>query len=794
MVGWSSPAVSADEASPAEATTSPAEPTPLQVNVTELTPATLRPKGKLTISGTVTNHSPHSWQAINVHPFVSSQPITTVAQLREANATAETAFVGSRLVDEDTFVALGDLEPGQSRSFSITLRRAALPVGDDDGVYWIGVHALGQNPENGRETLGRFRTFISSRPVKASAAFSVLIPVRQAVTYAPDGRILDAERWVDDLTDGRLGRIVELLETLPDDSFTLVVDPALLAVAAQLAQGNPALALTSASRELPGDNQPPASSEAEEVEEPEPTAPSPTPEPGATAASPDEGTGEGTGEVQPPIPVLPPEALTDPDDPTKAPPGEPSLPESDPVRPGPSSGSGSGATSHPADEPSPRAPGPQLSRIDADQAEQAGRWLERFVAAARTQTVLGLPYGDPDLSGLAAFPDLVSQAYEAAATVFDSHDLTFTPAAVPANQALNPAALETIPAAAVVVVSHDMLRSDDPATGEATEELPGQRWQTPDGHLLIATPSFTDLAGPAPTSREPALALRQQLLARAALTPLPAADDPVRGPDPVMSLPPDWDPGTAWKSGDLAAGLQHRWAQPRTLATRISSLDPYLPQPLQYPSELVTGQVSTALAHAAADMLELGHDTAELLVDATSLDSYPQKLAFMAVSHHASRRPAATQTAVEAAVGHLRRLTSLVSIHGTDFVTLSGDSGTLTLTLANRLNQPVVAGVKVSSPDPGLQFAPPAAETLTPGQRLVLKVGTKADSTAVNPISVEVVTTNGATVGQPFEFTLRTSQVGRLIWGVLITSGLIFVVLVIRRVSTAIRERRRGSA
>src|SRR4051812_44443012 len=120
-----------------------ADPTPLSVTMTLLSPSTMPAKGVITMSGTVRNDSTEDWTDINVAPFVSSTPITTRDELAEAAASAPDAAVGDRLTDPGLQVLVGDLAPDQEATFTVRVRVDALPISGAPGVYWIGVHALG---------------------------------------------------------------------------------------------------------------------------------------------------------------------------------------------------------------------------------------------------------------------------------------------------------------------------------------------------------------------------------------------------------------------------------------------------------------------------------------------------------------------------------------------------------------------------------------------------------------------------------------------------------------------------
>jgi hypothetical protein len=195
---------------------------PLTVQLVGLSPSTLPKHGKVVLTGTVTNSSAETWTAINVYPFISFAPITSRDALVDAAASDPATEVGTRITTPGDFAAIGDLAPGEHTSFRVAVRVADLPTDGQDGVYWIGVHALGGNSA-GRDALadGRARTFIPRvTAANAHASVAVVVPVRAAVRRDPSGRLLAATSWSDSLApDGRLGRIAGFLSsagTLPE--------------------------------------------------------------------------------------------------------------------------------------------------------------------------------------------------------------------------------------------------------------------------------------------------------------------------------------------------------------------------------------------------------------------------------------------------------------------------------------------------------------------------------------------------------------------------------------------------
>lgn len=217
---------------------------PLKVTMDTLTPSVIPRRGTVTVTGEVTNRSESDWLDLQAYLFVSGEPIGGEAELAEAAATDPRTEVGSRLATEGLFTELGDLAPGATTTYSVTVRRDDLDISGEPGVYWIGVHVLGAG-DGGRDGVadGRARTFIPLMPRATSRAqLALTVPLRQEVRRDPDNRLLNLSKWQRTLApEGRLERVLSFGASSLGP-ITWVVDPAVLDAAASVAEDNPALA------------------------------------------------------------------------------------------------------------------------------------------------------------------------------------------------------------------------------------------------------------------------------------------------------------------------------------------------------------------------------------------------------------------------------------------------------------------------------------------------------------------------------------------------------------------------
>lgn len=259
----------------------PEDQDPLEVSIDVLTPSYFPARGTIRIAGEVTNHSDETWHALNLHPFVGADPITTSAELETETDRAAEEYVGDRITIPGNFDNVPSLAPGESARFSISLATRVMRL-SEPGVYWFGVHALGETDTIPRDPVadGRARTFVPLVPrTNRSLPTALVVPIRRHLERHPDGSIDDVQGWSRDLaTDGALRSLVDFGASAGSRPLTWLVDPAVPAAVQALVAGNPERSLADTVEEEPGD----------EVSEPESSGPAAEPEPSA-GASPDPG-------------------------------------------------------------------------------------------------------------------------------------------------------------------------------------------------------------------------------------------------------------------------------------------------------------------------------------------------------------------------------------------------------------------------------------------------------------------------------------------------------------------------
>lgn len=226
---------------PSSAAAAAAEPDPLVVHLDTLSPELPR-NGDVEISGTVTNVSDETYTRINLHAFSSATPILDAASLATSATSDPTQFVGERVTEPGTFDTIDELAPGDSAAFTDRVPVELLDAGGEQGVYWIGIHALGDSASTPRDDVaeGRARTFVPMRPTGGETReASVVLSIRNRLWYAEDGRLAGTERWARRLAEGgSLDAVLDMAESAGSTPYSWLVDPAVLHAIARLMSGN----------------------------------------------------------------------------------------------------------------------------------------------------------------------------------------------------------------------------------------------------------------------------------------------------------------------------------------------------------------------------------------------------------------------------------------------------------------------------------------------------------------------------------------------------------------------------
>lgn len=693
--------------------------TPLQVVIDTLTPSEIPRRGTVRLAGTVTNTDDVPWLAVNVYSFISDEPLTTRAQLAAAVKVDETQSVGQRIVDLGNFDTIDEIAPGESEFFSFTVDVDLLDA-TTPGVYWFGVHALGERSGEGRDEQaladGRARTFIPVVPSRREGreSVSVVIPLRRELSYNDDGSLDDLDEWTTTLgDDGRLRALVELAATSGDRTVSWVIDPALVDAVRQLAAGNPPRTIAA---------------NLAEGEEPDPTG-----DPTA-----DETPGEDTSPT---------------DDPT-ADPGEDET----------------------GDDPITAELPEDLDPQTREAAEVAREWLGRLRAAITvSDQVQLLPYGDVDVSAAARYrrQDLLDRARARSTAGLPGIDVETTPVVAPPSGYLSPDGVRATTADETVLVG-DRLFADPPAVASVA------------GKRLVVTSRGAADGGPLPGDRRGTIAMRQRILAEAAIRFLKPAREPL-----VVLLPYDWIPPA---SQSFFSGFDLEWIDLTSVQDATAGLEGEVVDPgdLKYPQRQTDFELDAANFEAAEGLLDRGETLDQVLTLNDRVGATVTDQALASTSYAARARPDSSRAATERSRQWIDdRLAQVELVSTPSAVTLSSINGSFPTSIRNRLDEPVTVSLAAESDDKELVISAPAEVEIPARSTQSVLLDARTDTPGVHDVTIRVTDTAGRPLGDSVDLSVRSARVSNAIWLFLVGGiGLLFGTIAVRLVRRVRAARR----
>jgi hypothetical protein len=416
------------------------------------------------------------------------------------------------------------------------------------------------------------------------------------------------------------------------------------------------------------------------------------------------------------------------------------------------------------------------SPLDEPTREVAQEWLDRFVEVAGDNRLLVLPYGDLDLAATARFsPALYGRSVRQSEMVLDSLDLSGTPAVSPPSGLLSDAALALVSGEdPTVLLSSEALPGEegDPATLPTAAEVAGVPVGVYD--LGVAT------GGPGPNDRLAPVALRQRMLAEAAIRAATGDERPL-----LVNLPGDFDPGSS--SGDFFTGLDRPYVDLGALVqtgpdepTRLDALD--------YPQRQEERELSAGNLDTAQQLVDAGEVLDRLLPDNDTISARVLREALAASSYQVrDNADTAGLTAQQSVVWITSRLEK-VTISAPPFVILSSGAGPFAVTVSNGLDHRVRLRI-LARTDGELVIRAPETIALEAGASRTINLSAKADSIGVHPVQLVTTDDQGTPLGSEAEISIRSNKVGRIIWVVMGAGvGILFLAIairLIRRVRTA---------
>lgn len=432
----------------------------------------------------------------------------------------------------------------------------------------------------------------------------------------------------------------------------------------------------------------------------------------------------------------------------------------------------------------------------------AKAWLAKVRALARQQDFFTTPYADVDVSALAhaGLDNDLKRALSKGSEVTSGRSMlggVQRPAgaariAWPADGIADYGVLGSLAANGIgaVVLSSSMMPPARPVL-----YTPSAITSTPDGvnaglRVALADGTLGQVLADAPTAADTspaaAFATEQRFLAETAMI---AAEQPGVPRSVVVTPPRQWNPAPGLASALLAETDSAPWLRPASLGSLLArhGARGQVPRKQPPPQQHGRGELHKSLLRKVRDL------EAAIRVQAAVLGVPPGKYLSGAVA-------AIESSAWRSHPGQAKRLLSLVSgfvtnrshlvhiVQGGGQVTLTGKSGSVPVSIVNKLGQPVTVRLLVQAPASRLTILYKSAPITIPGgEQKTVAVKVRSSVAGSTNLKLSLLAPNGAPLpGPAAQVTVDATHFGTEALVIIAVACGLFVV------SSAVRAVRRG--
>lgn len=418
--------------------------------------------------------------------------------------------------------------------------------------------------------------------------------------------------------------------------------------------------------------------------------------------------------------------------------------------------------------------GVELSPELQELATAGTDWLDDLRDGLEGTEVLTLPYGDMDVAAAAKYdPDAYRSARARADGDLAPWDLPTSPAVSSPSGYIDADGIRLADPDTTVLVTDRMFRSKAPAVART------------EGRTLVVTSSGAAAGGPGPTERMDPLALRQRILAEAAVRLLTPGRKPL-----VVTLPSTWSPESVT---GFFEGLDVDWLDLTSVSSIARRAGQDVPvERLQYPDRQRRLELDAAMFTAAGDLVQAGETLQNLLTRNDQVAATVRDEALTDTSYPSRLQAETARASAEQSRAWIESRLGSVRIDAPKAVILSSGSGRFAATITNPLDQPVSVKLRAIADTP-LRLSVPRdpIEVGADSKRTVL-INASSSGVGIRTVTLSLTDLDDVPLGSYDDLPIRSNRVSNVIWliigtGVALLFGAILVRLV-RRVRTAGRS------
>jgi hypothetical protein len=394
--------------------------------------------------------------------------------------------------------------------------------------------------------------------------------------------------------------------------------------------------------------------------------------------------------------------------------------------------------------------------------------MHPLLTAAGNQ-VLGLPYGDLAVETATTYDlPLLTSAIQRSRRSLRDWGVAADPAVAPPDGRTTPETITALPRDA------DVLLADSGVSGSA------HTVDRVDGHRVVLGSSSTAQGGPGPVNAQSSLAMRQRILAEAALRLL-GDGDPL-----VVELPAGLERRIR---PSFFSGLDVPWLRLTTLAGATAMAATPLPADRLQPPPEDDPTFGDNLYRTADDLLGDGETLQSVLTDDHSLAGRLFEEVTGNASYDAQHEPYIALARMRVVAQWVRQSLGDIDIAAPESVTLASASGHFSVLVSNDLDVPVTVRVRALT-DPRLRITGGQSVKLQPHERTSVLLNATTHQRGIHNVTVELASTSGRLIGAHDPFSLRAEQVSGLIWVIIGAGvGLLFSAIAVRLTRRVLRAR-----
>jgi hypothetical protein len=691
----------------------PAEASPVRIEIDTVTPAALPPTGTLVVQGRITNTGTaplnhlylrlrYRYETLEKRSDLQKWASGDEALTRSANEPRDANGTGKY---RKTLKA--PLPAHSAASFRLAVPAAKLGLPDNAAAFGsrgLIVETFADIPGAGPEQVGAAYTFVvwAPKPIRQPTRLTVLVPVTSTLPQG-DASEPSPGLMASMAPEGRLGR---LATTIQRSGISWAVDPALLAAAdrAQNPTATPTAKPGSTSTSTPSVR---------------PGVTTSRPGPGSTGPDPTSTPAASSGTAPPPRMTGSPGAGGSPATMVA---GTVPRPGDDPTTPG--------TTTPGTTTPGTTTPGQDGETTSGGAAGVAASWLGGVRRIAATNHPLVLPFGDPDLTALAhndgaGLLGLArTQADATAKQVFGTSPQSSV--AWPADGRADAATIDTLAGPSwqgvILVASSQPPTTAQVVTPSARSTV--SRQGTPLAGLLCDEGLSALFAqfGKAGTGATEIALIQQRLLAELATI---TAERPAESRHLLAVAPRDWDPDPLAAERLLTVLRQAPWVQLQSVDALLTQRPSPVKRPdLHYPGQALAAELpKDVIDWVVRQEQELEAFAPVLTVPQLVVPELQRRMVSLTSVAWRGRSRAELVAARTPVQERLHAVLGAVTVLPGSPVTMLSHSGNLPITVQNRLDQPVRVQLVLK----------PKFRLLVVGNRKPFVIGARGNHTAVVP-------------------------------------------------------------